>query len=442
MNRLLVSAMLPLVIAGVHLSCSAPAGRDDPLPMAFGVLGSSCSLERVTALREAGVSVVELPLGWDRYEPTPGQVDSRYVAQVRARLENCKNAGMKVILSPGLHYPPDWVKNLRGGVLRGSAGGTPASGGAELIFSAEVRAAAGEYLSRVVTDFGFDGIAAVRVGTDDGGELGYPGPREGGNDREFWAFGDAPQHGVGLAEGVMPSPMPGWRPGSPEWNESPVTEGQVRTWWDWYVGSAVGAVAWQIGELRKFGYDGRIHVPVAGRGVLPDDKAEALEGRLDGRANPDGAQERGLDYAAQFEVLSAFPRVDVDFTGLDDVSDVKARATVPPQDRCRSDDTESVVSEDVSSWSSHRYTSALARRAGLGLVGENPGPPDSPFTGGSPLSDSLAKQLQIAPRYAEECGMSMFLFGFEEDLFREDPAESGVSVEDYRQVIERLQSRR
>lgn len=441
MKRMVLSAMLPLVIAGMHLGCSAPAGRDDPTLMSFGVLGSTCSPERVTALREAGVSVVELPLGWDRYEPMAGRVDLRYVAQVRAQLEHCRDAGVKVVLSPGLHYPPDWVKKLRGGVLRGSAGGVPASSGAELIFSAEVRTAARDYLSRVVSDLGFDGVTAIRVGTDDGGELGYPGPGEGGNEREFWAFGDAPQLGVGLAEGVMPSPLPGWRPGSAEWNGRPVSEGQVESWWDWYAGSAVGAVVWQIRELRKLEYDGRIHVPVAGRGVLPDDKAEALKGRLDGRANPDGAQERGLDYLAQFEVLSALPAVDVDFTGLDDVSDVKARAAVPPQDRCRPDDTKNVLQNDVSSWSSHRYTSAVAKRAGLGLVGENPGPPDSPFTGGSPLSDSLADQLRIAPRYAEECGMTMFLFGFEDDLFKEqESAGRNVTVEDYQRVIEQLRS--
>lgn len=407
--------------------------------MSFGVLGSSCSPQRLAALREAGVSVVELPLAWDRYQPVAGRVDRRYVSRVRAQMDACRLAGMKVVLSPGLQYAPDWVRRLPGGLLKGSGGGVPENSGAELIFSAEVRSAARRYLARVVSDLGFDGIAAIRVGTNATGELGYPGPDDGGNDHEFWAFGDAPQLGEGLADGAAPSPMPGWHPGARWWNGKSVTAGQVKEWWDWYAGSVVGAVVWQVTELRELGYEGRVHVPVAGRGVLPADQAEAIPGHLDGRANPDDAQERGLDYAAQFAVLSTLPGVDVDFTGLDDVSAVRARAEEEPQDRCLSSDEEDVLQEsDVSKWSSHRYTSALARLAGLGLVGENPGPPDSPFTGGSPLSDSLADQLWTAPGYAVECGMTMFLFGFEDNLF--DDGRSGVTLDDYEGVIQELQT--
>lgn len=426
-----------MLIAIMSVGCGAESGTIKPVSNMFGVLGSSCSPERVAALRAAGVSVVEFPLGWDRFEPAAEQVDRGYVSNMRARLETCRAAGMKVVLSPGLHYPPDWVKRLPGGTLRGSDGGVPNNAGAELIFSGEVRSAAQKYLARVVSDLGLDGIVAIRVGTSGTGELGYPGPEDGGNDHEFWAFGDAPQLGKGLAEGAVRSPMPGWRPGSSTWNGKSVTAEQVRAWWDWYAGSVVDAVVWQVNELRNLGFEGRVHVPVAGRGVLPADQAEAVQGLLDGRANPDDAQERGLDYSAQFAVLSSLPGVDVDFTGLDDVSDVKARAEEPRQDRCLPGDEQNVLQEDAHLWSSHRYTTALARRAGLGLVGENPGPPDSPFTGGSALSDSPSEQLRRAPAYAAECGMRMFMFGFEDNLF-EDGA-SGVTLDDYEGVIQEFQ---
>ncbi|MFK0040897.1 hypothetical protein ACIQTW_13770 [Paenarthrobacter sp. NPDC090517] len=434
---MILSTLLPIVITAAAAGCSVRNDPVIPAPMTFGVLGSTCAPERVAALQDAGVSALELPLAWDRYEPVAGRVDAEYVAVVRSQVDGCRDAGMGMVLSPGLQYPPGWVRDLSGGQLRGSLGGTPRHSGAELIFSAKVRNAAQKYLAHVATDLGFEGMTAIRAGTDAGGELGYPGPGDGGNEREFWAFGDAPQHGIGLAEGVAPAPMPGWVPGTRSWNGKPVTGEQVQRWWDWYAGSAVDAVVWQVRELRKLGYQGRVHVPVAGRGVLPTDKAEAINGHLDGRANPDGAQERGLDYLEQFTVLSTLSGVDVDFTGLDDVSDVKARAAVPRQDQCLPTDNESVMQEDVASWSSHRYTSALARRAGLGLVGENPGPPDAPFTGGSPLSDSLAEQLQTAPRYAKECGMTMFLFGFEENLFEQD---SNVTLKDYKEVIQQLQA--
>ncbi|WP_020372817.1 hypothetical protein [Arthrobacter sp. M2012083] len=425
-------------MATVIVGCSVET-QPTPEPLSFGVLGAMCTPERLAALHDAGVSVVELPLAWDRYQPGAGRVDRHYVAEVRERLNRCREAGLAVVLSPGLHYPPDWVRRLPGGVLKGSAGGVPKDEGAELVFSANVRDAAQKYLALVTSDLGFVGIAAIRVGTNASGELGYPGPGDGGNEREYWAFGDAPQHGIGLAEGVAPSPMPGWIPGTRSWHGRSVTDEQVQRWWDWYSGSTVDAAVWQISELRKLGYQGRVHVPVAGRGVLPNDKAKAIEGGLDGRANPDGAQERGLDYSVQFAVLATLPGVDVDFTGLDDVSAVRAAAAVPRQDHCLPTDTENVLTDDVSQWSSHRYTSALARRAGLGLVGENPGPPESPFTGGSPQSHSLAEQLRTAPGYALECGMTMFLFGFEENLFEEYAnVLNKVSTEDYKEVIQQL----
>src|SRR3954470_6932962 len=62
-------------------------------------------------------------------------------------------------------------------------------------------------------------------------------------------------------------------------------------------------------------------------------------------------------------------------------------------------------------------TELLARRHGLTLAGENPGPPHAPFTGGDPASDSSAQQLERAPDYARECGMTEFYWAFEDDLF-------------------------
>jgi hypothetical protein len=199
----------------------------------------------------------------------------------------------------------------------------------------------------------------------------------------------------------------------------------------------VQAVIWQIEQLRNVGYTGQVHVPVAGRGVLPADKLKAVTGLLDGRNDPDGALERGLDYEEQFSVLAALPNVDVDFTGLDDVTAVKARRESPQQDRCQPGDEERLDKRTgLDLWSAQRFTSALARRAGLGLVGENPGPPDSPFTGGSPSSDGIREQLGSAPSYAVECGMTLFLFGFEDDLFKDQQNGSpGATLEDYRNVI-------
>lgn len=421
----------PLALAAAIAGCAQPVAPDRPtgLPLSFGVLGSTCAPDRLAALRAAGVTVVELPLAWDRYEPAPGEVDDGYAAQARARLAACRDAGLRVVLSPGLQYPPAWVREVPGGAPRGSAGGRPA--GVDLVFSAAVRDAAGDYLGRLAADVGFDGVAAVRVGTTTTGEFGYPGPTAGGRSGEYWASGSAAQFGVGLAEGLEPGPLPGWVPGAPTARGAAVSTEQVDAWFGWYAGAATAAVGWQIDRLRELGFTGRVHVPVAGRGVLPADRAAAVAGLLDGRADPDGALERGLDYPAVFAALAAradADRIDVDFTGLDDVTAVLARSLDPAQDACRPGDEDGLLDRtDVADWSAQRFTSALARRAGLGLVGENPGPPDAPDTGGSADSDTLADQLDRAPAYAAGCGMTTVLFAFEDDLF----AGSAPGLQDY-----------
>lgn len=425
MRRLLLLGLLLSIVAAMPTPTQ-------PAPMVFGVLGARCHADRVAALDQAGVAVVELSMGWDRYEPAPGHIDAKYVAEVRGQIDACRKAGLGIVLAPGLNYPPAWVRELPGGTQRNSSGAEPDDGGADLVFSASVRAAAHRYLAQVTTDIGFEGVVAIRVGTTGSGELGYPDPVSGGA-QGYWAFGEAAQSGVGIAQGMRPSPLPGWAPGSPRWAGKPVTPTLVDAWWTWYTRSAVDALVWQIQTLRELGFSRPVHVPVAGRGVLPTDRAEAVAGRLDGRADPDGALGRGLDYPAQFAVLAGLKNVAVDFTGLDDITAVRARAKESAQDRCQpGDDDGWRVSPDVRSWSSQRFTSAVARQVGLGLVGENPGSPDLPHTGGAPGSDSITAQLQRAPDYAAECGMTMFLFAFEDELFGGRPSHpSAVSIDDY-----------
>jgi hypothetical protein len=422
-------SVLPLVVVAVLAGCAQPAAPEPSTStMAFGVLGATCEPARLAELREAGVSVVELPLAWDRLQPDPGVIDEGYTARTRDLIRACADGGMQVVLSPGLQYAPEWVRDLPGGAPQGSAGGE--AEGIDLVFSAAVRDAAGDYLAQLASDGGLDDVSAVRVGTTSTGELGYPGPTAGGNTREYWASGPTAQSGEGLAEGLAPSPLPGWVPGSPSWNGGEVTAEQVDGWFSWYTGAAVDTVAWQIDHLRELGFTGRVHVPVAGRGVLPADRVAAVAGLLDGRSDPDGALERGLDYPAGFAALAGradADLIDIDFTGLDDVTAVAARAA--GQDGCRPGDEDGLLDRaDVGSWSGQRFTTALARAAGLGLVGENPGPPDAPDTGGSSDSDPLAEQLRLAPAYAVDCGITTFLFAFEDDLFS---GSTEVDVADY-----------
>ena len=425
--------VLTVVLAGCGSGDRADARPPGDGP-AFGVLGSSCDPDRLDALRRAGVTTVMLEMQWAATEPAPGVVDPGYLAGVRQRIATCADAGMSVVLGAGVHNPPSWVLDLPGAGYVDQFGTTSSQGEANLVFSAAARDAAADYVRRVAAGVDLERVAAVRLV----GELGYPAPADPVEGPSFWAFDEAAQGGPGLADGVSPSPMPGWRPAVPVWQGAPVTEEQVAEWYDWYTASLIGSVAWLADTWRGAGFTGDLQVPLAGRGVLPDDRDEAVASRLDGSGDPDGALGRGLDYPRQFGVLADLDarwrpsRVLVGYTGLDDDTATRARADDAPQDTCAPGDTpESLTASGLVRGAAQRWTIALARAAGLAVVGENPGPP-GPTTGGSEFSDSEADQMGQAARYARDCGLEALYLAFEDDLFTPG---SGVDPESYGRAI-------
>ncbi|MCD2196713.1 beta-galactosidase [Actinomycetospora endophytica] len=429
-----------VVVVVLVLTAFGSIGRPAPPERpAFGVLASSCDPDRVAALRKAGVTTAMTEMQWAQAEPAPGVTDEGYLASVRARIEACAAGGLRVVLGLGLQNPPPWVLGLPGAAFVDQAGRSSSQGEADLVFSAGARDAATAYLRDVAGQVGFGRVATVRVA----GELGYPSaePETGGT--AFWAFGAPAQGGPGRAAGVDASPLPGWVPGSPTWQDAPVTADDAGRWYDWYTGSLADSVVWLTDALRGVGFTGDFQVPLAGRGVLPADRQEAVAGLLDGRADPDGALGKGLDYPSQFRVFadldarlratSPSSRILVDFTSLDDDSAVRARAADPPQDTCRPDDTTaSLTAAGLDRGASQRWTVALAHEAGLGVVAENPGPPDLTNTGGTAQSDDEPDQMVQAGRYARDCGLEAWYLAFEDQLF--EPG-SGIDVAGYGRVI-------
>jgi hypothetical protein len=443
---------LVLAAAAAVTACSPPAVHPRPTT-AFGVLSASCRPDRVAAEVRAGVTIAVMDLGWDRYEPAPGQVDLDYVNSVRRQIATCTQAGLQVVLSPGLQYPPSWVHRLPAGDYRDQTGAAPSGRAANLVFSQAVRDAAANHLRHIDRDLVLRNFHAVRVGTSSAGELGYPGPNEGTGHypHSYWAFDTAAQTGVGLAAGLSPSPLPGWPPGSPTWQGRPVTTADATRWFRWYDRALVNTITWQLGLLRQLGYTGEVHLPLAGRGVLPPDLRTALDARLNGSGDPDGSLERGLDYLDQLPLIAraaaplpghsaATGTVAVDMTGVDDATAVLARAEQPPQDTCQPSDVDAINTAGIqfSRWSSLRWTSAVARHVGLPVLGENPGPPTTVATGGSPDSDTETAQMIYAPAYATDCHLAALLWAFEDDLFSATP---GATINDYATAIHRSGSR-
>jgi len=126
-------------------------------------------------------------------------------------------------------------------------------------------------------------------------------------------------------------------------------------------------------------------------------------------------------------------RVVVDYTGLDDDTATRTRAETPGEETCRSGDSPgSLAAAGLDRGASQRWTITLARAARLGVVAENPGPPERAQTGGSPFSDGEADQMVQGARYARDCGLEAFYLAFEDDLFTPG---SGVDVPAYGRVI-------
>jgi hypothetical protein len=443
---LLVLALVAVAVGGALFASRQTEDdvtQEDVSDLAFGVLGSQCAPDRMTALSDAGVRYAEVGLDWEAFEPVPGEYDEGYAAFLRDRLDVCDRAGIGVVFTLGLHSAPGWIANLPGGSYVSQHGDLGPREVPNVVFSAAVRDAVGDYLTALGGAVGLDRAAAIRVGTGVNGELGYPGPEIVSGPNPFWAFDDAAQEGVGLAEEATATPMPGWTPGSPVWDGAEVSTEQVREWFRWYSRSVAGAVVWVVRALRERGYAGDIHFPLAGRGALPGDLEQALAARLDGTADRDGSLEGGLFYPEQLPYIAeSLARTErdgwgellADSSSVDDATAVTARQLDPPQDSCRPGDAERdlLTEPRVERWSSVRWTVANARRAGLGVMGENPGSPDTPRTGGNELTDSSAEQMVHAPRYARECGMSLFMWAFEDDLFGDRP---GAGVADYAQQI-------
>jgi hypothetical protein len=416
--------------ARLPIGSTPSTGPPEEPSMAFGVLGSECDPDYAHALHDAGVRFAEMGVDWSSFEPSQGSFDLDYGSEVRQAVEACRHAGLGVVLTLGLNAAPEWVSDLDAGAYENQDGDRGPDDVPNVVFSAAVRNAVTDYLGELDRVVGLNSMAAIRVGTGVNGELGYPdGDTETSN--PYWAFDAAAQDGTGLADGMSVSPMPGWTPGSEKWRGEAVSTADVETWFRWYSGSVADAVVWVVQQLRSLDYANDIHLPMAGRGALPVDLRTALAAHLDGTDERDGSLRAGLYYPEQLHQIAetlaptekpGWGSISVDSTSVDDSTAVAARQLDPPQDSCQPDDPTTVLlsDPDVEDWSSFRWTVANARAAGFPVVGENPGPPGAPGTGSDDQTDSIEEQMTYAPRYAQECGMTLFQWAFEDTLFSDD----------------------
>lgn len=162
--------------------------------------------------RAAGVGAVTINVGWNNAEPVRGVFDANYLASVNGQIAAAVTAGLRVILEPGIQYPPDWVFNLPGGtrfvnqygdVFRGAS--DSGNNVANTVTNPAVHAALGSYLAGLGARIDRSHLLAVRQGGGPYGELRYPEATYNGHTDSWWAYDTDSQ---------ASSPVRGWKPGT------------------------------------------------------------------------------------------------------------------------------------------------------------------------------------------------------------------------------------
>ncbi|GAB2922972.1 hypothetical protein GCM10027047_20270 [Rhodococcus aerolatus] len=351
----LFAALLALLVAFfAHLSPTAPVGptpvppptTTTPPPTAaaaawFGVLGPD-PLDPVT-LRRDGITRVSLTVGWDAFEPSPGSVSPGYVAGLRTRLARYREAGLDVVLEPGLQYPPSWVFDLPGqtrfvnqfgDVFHGASSQDVANG----VFNPAVRAAQQRYLAEIATQLGSSSFVGVRVGGLLSGELRYPLNRYGGHVGSLWGFDPAAAAG---------SPVPGWRPGTGSADDA-------RRWVQYYLDSLTGYGTALLTTAGAAFPGAGLALMMPSFGLRPGMVDTAVAGGLVGTTAPEvnDLLSQGLDWVGQ--------------------ADAAARTRLPVTLHTTWLDSPD-FGTGVSGEAPVRYLAGLASARGLGLSGENTG---------------------------------------------------------------------
>lgn len=403
-------------------ACTSPP----PAPSRyFGTLQTDPA--RAAQEHRLGLDTAHLELRWDLYEPREGVRDTRYVDAVRAQVRAFERAGSRIEAGLGLDHPPAWLAAAHPRTVYTDQYGDRAAQLPNLVFSRTARAAAGRYVAMVAADIGLHRFRAVRVGTDDDGEFGYPSPAAG-RPGSYWAFDPAAQAAGADPErpaSVPANPAPGWRPGEHTYQGRPFTAARVGTWTDWYLAALADAVNWQIGLYTALGFRGDLHVLVPGTGIRPWEYRDAVARHLDGTVEP-RLMGLGVVFFRTIPLLRPGPRVRIVPTSLADGSGTPVDNGCDSTDRLV--DVRTATAARAGSWSSVRWVAAVAHRSGLALGGETAGTHVSPY--GPGVMDTVAHQIT-------SCGLQGLMWAFDADLH---PGTPGASLDDYAATAARLRA--
>jgi hypothetical protein len=375
--------------AGVALPAAAHAATTPGI--IYGTLDTQTSTAATEA--KAGVSMAMFELNWSSFEPTQGVVSSSYLATMKSELAAYQAAGQKVTLGLGLQNPPSWVFSLPDATYVDQNGTT--SSEANFVFSQAVRTAAAGYLALVAKNLPLSAFWAIRLTSGGDGEMLYPG---GGT---YWAFDHAALTGNGLASGMTRNPDPAWKPGT-----SGLTQAQISSWVDWYVGGLDNVTNWQMTTLNNLGFTGYYETVTPGSGSRPDYLASEEQHNLNDQSTTGVGAVWNLYYAQ----LPVKTRVIAYISSVADQSG--------GNDSCQASDTSvSLTSATMDSWSATRWISRIAHQNGLLTGGENPGYGLPASLDSFYVNTSSTGMMASALRQARSCGFTVFYWAHDVHLW-------------------------
>jgi hypothetical protein len=209
-----------------------------------------------------GGNAMIIPVYWQAAQPAQGGGVSLADAgnsgdNVLTEIQVAHADGLQVYLEFDLQYPPQWVLD---GIPKfvdqgGSSWAQPTAPGADVrdwIWTAVGRQAVSSFIGGAMADLQpyLGDVAGIRAGGGVYGELDFPNDGSTVNgEPSFWGYDAAAQHGVGLASGEAPTPLPGYVYGSG-------TAAQDTQWANWYLGSLANWSKWYAQLLRTDGWTG------------------------------------------------------------------------------------------------------------------------------------------------------------------------------------------
>jgi F5/8 type C domain len=391
-SRFVTAVVTALALIGLALALTFNA-HASPAPTAYPAWGT-LDTQTNSAVTEGKANVMAMfEFNWASFEPTQGVLSSSYLATMKSELASYQAAGQKVTLGLGLQNPPSWVFNLANSKYIDQNGNTSTE--ANFVFSQAVRTAAASYLSLVAAAMPMSNFWAIRLTSGGDGEMLYPG---GG---AYWAFDQAALTGTGLASGMTRNPDPSWKPGT-----SGLTQAQISTWVNWYIGGLDNVTNWQMTTLSGLGFTGYYETVTPGSGTRPDGLTKTEQANL----SNDGTTGVGAVWNLYYAQLSNKTNVIAYISSVADQSG--------GNDSCQSSDASlALTSSTMDAWSATRWISRIAVANNLPVGGENPGyglpaSLDSFYT-----NTSSTGMMASAIRMAVSCNFKVFYWAHDIHLW-------------------------